>query len=260
MKILSIDDDPCCLMAVSRCLSYSGEHSVETATGGYDGVKKARASLPDLILLDLRMPDMDGLTVMDVLSSDPLTREIPVVMLTGATLGTDQEMALKRKQNFLLLEQKPCDLQGLLKKAQTLIRRKKQQQGTAIAPQNMKILIAEDDDNFRALITEVLEQAGHTPLAEANGRLAWERLLRDGADLLVTDINMPEMDGFELLKAVRGTSAFRELPVLLLTIRELAEDQIAGYESGADDYLTKPFDGDVLTARVHALARRVRRN
>lgn len=123
----------------------------------------------------------------------------------------------------------------------------------------MKILIAEDDDNFRALITEVLEQAGHTPLAEANGRLALERLLREGADLLVTDINMPEMDGFELLKAVRGTSAFRELPVLLLTIRELAEDQVAGYESGADDYLTKPFDGDILAARVHALARRTRK-
>ena len=59
MRILSIDDDPCCRITVSRCLSYSGEHSVETAEGGRDGVKKACASLPDLILLDLRMPDMD---------------------------------------------------------------------------------------------------------------------------------------------------------------------------------------------------------
>jgi DNA-binding response OmpR family regulator len=261
MRILSIDDDPCCRMAVSRCLSFSGEHSVETAEGGRDGVKKACASLPDLILLDLRMPDMDGFAVMETLSSDPSTMAIPVVILTGATLGPDQEKALKSKNNFLLLEQKPCDLNRLLKTAEALIARKKHPaaRNLGAGPDNMKILIAEDDDNFRALITEVLEQAGHTPLAEANGRLAWERLLREGADLLVTDINMPEMDGFELLRTVRETSAFRELPVLLLTIRELAEDQVAGYESGADDYLTKPFDGDVLTARVHALARRTRK-
>jgi DNA-binding response OmpR family regulator len=261
MRILSIDDDPCCRMAVSRCLSYSGEHSVETAEGGRDGVQKARTSLPDLILLDMRMPDMDGLDVMEALSRDPRTRDIPVVMLTGATLGADQDKSLKSNANFLLLEQKPCDLNKLLKNAEALIARKAPQ--TAKRPSkgsdNMKILIAEDDDNFRALITEVLEQAGHTPLAEANGRLAWERLLREGADLLVTDINMPEMDGFELLRTVRETSAYRELPVLLLTIRELAEDQVAGYESGADDYLTKPFDGDVLAARVHALARRTRK-
>ncbi|OGR51536.1 MAG: hypothetical protein A2049_12245 [Elusimicrobia bacterium GWA2_62_23] len=261
MRILSIDDDPCCRITVSRCLSYSGEHSVETAEGGRDGVKKACASLPDLILLDLRMPDMDGLAVMDVLASDPRTMDIPVVMLTGATLGADQETALKKKNNFLLLEQKPCDLNRLIKNAEALIGRRRHQAAkkSGDGQDNMKIIIAEDDDNFRALITEVLEQAGHTPFAEANGRLAWERLLREGADLLVTDINMPEMDGFELLRAVRETSAFRELPVLLLTIRELAEDQVAGYESGADDYLTKPFDGDVLAARVHALARRTRR-
>lgn len=121
----------------------------------------------------------------------------------------------------------------------------------------MKILIAEDDNNFRTLITEVLEQAGHTPMPEENGRLAWERLLRDGADLVVTDINMPELDGFGLLGNIRGHAAYRCLPVLMLTIRHLAEDQVAGYETGADDYLTKPFDNEVFLARVHALGRRI---
>ncbi|MDA8244941.1 MAG: response regulator transcription factor [Elusimicrobia bacterium] len=120
----------------------------------------------------------------------------------------------------------------------------------------MKIVIAEDDDNFRALISEVIEGAGHRPLAEPNGRLAWERLKNEGADLLITDINMPEMDGFALLRNVRSDEALRGLPVLMLTIRELVEDQVAGYETGADDYLTKPFDSAVLVARVNALARR----
>jgi len=121
----------------------------------------------------------------------------------------------------------------------------------------MRILIAEDDDNFRKLITEVLEQAGHTPLPEVNGRLAWERLMREGADLVVTDINMPELDGFGLLRNIRGSEVYQSLPVLMLTIRHLAEDQVAGYETGADDYLTKPFDNDVFIARILALHRRV---
>lgn len=124
----------------------------------------------------------------------------------------------------------------------------------------MRILIAEDDENFRTLITEVLTQAGHIPMPELNGRLAWERLMCEGADMIVTDINMPEMDGFQLLAKIRASDAYQSIPVLMLTIRAFAEDQVAGYETGADDYLTKPFDNDVFIARIHALGRRVLKN
>ena len=121
----------------------------------------------------------------------------------------------------------------------------------------MRILIAEDDENFRTLIAEVLGQSGHTPMPEANGKLAWERLLREGAEMVVTDINMPVMDGFQLLAKIRASHNHRLIPVLMLTIRAFAEDQVAGYETGADDYLTKPFDNDVFLARIHALQRRI---
>lgn len=121
----------------------------------------------------------------------------------------------------------------------------------------MRILIAEDDDNFRTLITELLEQAGHTPMPEPNGRLAWRRLLREGADMVVTDINMPELDGFGLLRHIRSDEYYHKLPVLMLTIRQLAEDQVSGYDTGADDYLTKPFDHEIFIARIHALGRRI---
>lgn len=121
----------------------------------------------------------------------------------------------------------------------------------------MRVLIAEDDDNFRTLITEVLKQAGHIPLPETNGLLAWERLLHEGADMLITDINMPAMDGFQLLAKVRASGQYSKIPILMLTVRAFAEDQIAGYEGGADDYLTKPFDNAVLVARVNVLERRI---
>ena len=121
----------------------------------------------------------------------------------------------------------------------------------------MRILIAEDDNNFRTLIMEVLEQSGYTPLPEANGKLAWERLQREGADMLVTDINMPETDGFQLLGLIRSDDRFKDMPVLMLTVRAFAGDQVQGYETGADDYLVKPFDTEVFLARIRVLERRI---
>ena len=121
----------------------------------------------------------------------------------------------------------------------------------------MKVLVADDDNIFRTLVTEVLTDAGYEVSAHENGRLAWEHLQAEGADLAVLDINMPEMDGIQLLGAIRSEERFKDMPVLLLTIRAFTEDQVNGYEKGADDYLTKPFDNDVLVARVKVLERRI---
>lgn len=121
----------------------------------------------------------------------------------------------------------------------------------------MKILVADDDNTFRTLVTEVLSDAGYELSAHENGLLAWNSLQESGADIAVLDINMPEMDGIELLGKIRGDERFRTMPVLLLTIRAFTEDQVQGYDRGADDYLTKPFDNDVLVARVKVLERRI---
>jgi DNA-binding response OmpR family regulator len=117
--------------------------------------------------------------------------------------------------------------------------------------------VAEDDNNFRLLISEVLQGAGHTPITEPNGLLAWERLQKEGADMILTDVNMPEMDGFQLLKKIRTSANYCKIPVMMLTIRAFAEDQIMGYDTGADDYLSKPFDNGVLVARITVLERRI---
>jgi len=121
----------------------------------------------------------------------------------------------------------------------------------------MKVLVADDDDNFRSLVIEVLTAAGYEVAAEINGRLAWERLQAEGADMAVLDVNMPEMDGFQLLRNIRTDDRFKTMPVLMLTIRAFADDQVEGYDTGADDYLTKPFHNAVLLSRVKVLERRI---
>ncbi len=121
----------------------------------------------------------------------------------------------------------------------------------------MKVLVADDNNTFKSLVVEILTDAGYEVAAEENGLLAWKRLQAEGADMAVLDVNMPEMDGFELLRHIRGDDRFRDMPVLMLTIRAFADDQMQGYETGADDYLTKPFDNDIFLSRVKVLERRI---
>ena len=121
----------------------------------------------------------------------------------------------------------------------------------------MKILIADDDDNFRLLLAEVLAGSGYEVTAHENGLRALEHLGNGGADLAILDVNMPEMDGFELLSRIREDENLKHMPVLMLTVRSRVSDQVCGYESGADDYLPKPFANEVLLARVKVLERRI---
>lgn len=121
----------------------------------------------------------------------------------------------------------------------------------------MKVLVADDNDIFRSLVVELLTEAGYEVADEVNGVLAWQRLQAEGADMAVLDINMPEMDGLELLRRIRANDKFKDIPVLMLTIRAFTDDQIQGYETGADDYLTKPFNNSVFLSRVKVLERRI---
>lgn len=118
----------------------------------------------------------------------------------------------------------------------------------------MKILIADDDDEIRDLVEMILSSAGYDVSAHANGKKAWEGLQKTGADMAVLDINMPEMDGLELLDLIRGDDRFKEMPVMLLTARKGMDERAKGLERGADDYLTKPFENEELIRRVKLLA------
>lgn len=122
----------------------------------------------------------------------------------------------------------------------------------------MKILIADDDDTFRSLTAEILSNAGYEVATEPNGLLAWEHLRRDGADMVILDVNMPEMDGFEVLRKIRADERLGATPIAMFTIKALTEDQIAGYDYGADEYIIKPFDTDLFVAKIKTLARRLK--
>ena len=117
----------------------------------------------------------------------------------------------------------------------------------------MKVLVADDDADLRELIAFTLTQAGYLVLKAADGAAALRRFAEDSADLVVLDINMPGLSGFQVCEAIRARS---RVPVMMLTVRGEEEDLVHALGLGADDYLTKPFSPRTLLARVKALLRR----
>src|SRR5262249_2622148 len=109
----------------------------------------------------------------------------------------------------------------------------------AEAPAKKRILVVDDSVTTRTLEKSILEAAGYEVAAAADGAAAWRLLHERGADLLVSDVEMPRMDGFALAEAVRASNRFRELPVVLVTARESEPDKARGVAVGADAYLVK---------------------
>ena len=117
----------------------------------------------------------------------------------------------------------------------------------------MKILIVDDDPRLRDLVRIALERAGFATLTAADGAAALIHARREAPDLIVLDIGLPEIDGFEVCRRIRATS---EVPILFLTARDDEIDRIVGLELGADDYVCKPFSPRELVARVRAILKR----
>jgi DNA-binding response OmpR family regulator len=123
----------------------------------------------------------------------------------------------------------------------------------------MKLLVVDDDPELRPLVGFALRQAGYVVVEAPSGEEALRLLDRELPDLMVLDVNLPGIDGFEVLKRTRTRARDASaLPILMLTVRGEEEDLVRGLDLGADDYLTKPFSPRTLLARVRALLRRAR--
>ncbi|WP_299487491.1 response regulator transcription factor [Acaryochloris sp. IP29b_bin.137] len=117
----------------------------------------------------------------------------------------------------------------------------------------LTLLIVDDEPGIRLAVTDYLEAAGYVVLAAATGQQAWQMVQQYRPHLLVTDIRMPQMDGYELVRLVRQQPAFRLLPVIYLTEYSDTEQRIRGYQTGCDAYLAKPFNLEELAAVVRNL-------
>jgi two-component system chemotaxis sensor kinase CheA len=148
--------------------------------------------------------------------------------IAGASVGGDGSIDLILRSSVVL--------ESALRIAQTYRDAPVQ---AAPAPAPKRVLLVDDSVTTRTLERSILEAAGYTVLTAADGRAAWALLNEETVDLVVSDVDMPSMDGIALVEAIRGSSAMRELPVILVTARESERDRQRGLEAGADAYIVK---------------------
>jgi len=213
--VLVIDDDPVVRDLLRRFLVKEGYH-VFCAAGGEEGLRMARELRPDTITLDVAMPRMDGWEVLNALKADETTAVIPVIMLTmvdeknlGYALGATE---------YLM---KPLDRERLL----GVLRRC---QHDAERP----VLIVEDNESTREYMRRILEQEGWKTIRTENGLAGIEKLREQLPSIIILDLMMPEMDGFQFLQTIRAREEWRAIPVIVITAKTLtAEDrrQLNGY-------------------------------
>src|ERR1043165_2792849 len=120
-----------------------------------------------------------------------------------------------------------------------------------------RILIIEDETPMRTALADVLAGEGYRPLTAADGEIGLRKAVEEKPDLVLLDVMMPKLDGFEVCAELRRLG--HAVPVLMLTAKGQIEDRVSGLDAGADDYLVKPFSTEELLARVRALLRRTRR-
>ena len=121
---------------------------------------------------------------------------------------------------------------------------------------NTKLLIVDDDPTIRQVVRSYLEQSGFHVLIASDGNTAMQMLRRESPDLLVLDLMLPDKDGWEITRIIRNDRHLAAMPIIMLTARVDDSDKVIGLELGADDYITKPFNGREVVARVRALLRR----
>lgn len=119
----------------------------------------------------------------------------------------------------------------------------------------MKVLIAEDDRDFGNILTQYVTISGFEVNLARDGKEAWEKFNEEKPDICVLDVMMPEMDGFTLAEKIKLSHA--DMPIIFLTAKSLKEDIVKGLKLGADDYITKPFDPEVLILRINNILKRV---
>ncbi len=240
-EVLVIDDDPTVHALMKRFLNREG-YAIRSASSGEEGIRLARTEKPSAITLDVMMPEMDGWTVLSKLKGDELTASIPVILLTivsnknmGYALGASEYLVKpvdRARLSDVLAEFTGTDGSG-------------------------RVLVVEDDDHARDMLQRTVARQGLTVDAVSDGSLAIDYLgEHEAPDLILLDLMMPHMDGFEVLERMRAHDDWSAIPVVVVTAAELTAEERARLNSQVNQILGKgSYTTDDLLSEVRRAVR-----
>jgi len=226
---------------------------ITEATSASDAMAALRACRFDCVILDLGLPDMDGLQILKTLHGEgvPLS---PVIIYTARDLTAEQEMGIREHADAIVLkdvrsqERLLDEVSLFLHQVVSRMPDKQKQIITSLHDTDTllmgkKVLIVDDDMRTTFALSKLLHERGMIPLKADNGERALGALAREpDIHLVLMDVMMPVMDGFETIKQIRAREPFRNLPIIALTAKAMKEDRERCLACGASDYMPKPVD------------------
>jgi CheY-like chemotaxis protein/signal transduction histidine kinase/HAMP domain-containing protein len=256
-RLLVVDDDEGQRNSIAELVG-GGDVEIEGVGSAADALKVLAERTPDCVVLDLKLPDKSGFQLLEQVKQDERWRDLPIIIYTGKELTKREETRLRRYAETIvlkdassperLLDETSLFLHRVESRLPQEKRRMLEQLHSAEAVfQGRRVLVVDDDVRNVFALTSVLEGHGmHVRFAE-NGKEALDALREDGdVDLVLMDIMMPELDGYETTRAVRELPEYEKLPIIALTAKAMKGDREKAIAAGASDYITKPVDTDQL--------------
>jgi CheY-like chemotaxis protein len=239
--VLVVDDDSATREIVSRHLRRAGYSTVE-ARDGEEALLRARVLTPGLVILDLLMPGVDGFEVLRTMREEGM--RTPVVVLTGKTLVPDEERIL-REGLARVVHKGGMAIDSVVREAKQLLLAKRVVESGRLP----RILYVEDSPQNRDIVRRYLADDYEVIEAE-DGEHGIERVLRDAPDLILMDLSLPRLDGWEATRRLKANGSVKHIPVIAVTAHAGREDQTRATEAGCSDYITKPIDREVLLGSI----------
>jgi CheY-like chemotaxis protein/signal transduction histidine kinase len=260
-RLLVVEDNPAEQMTIRELLGYE-DIDVKTLGSGSEALEAIQREQFDCCVLDLRLPDMTGFEVLERLSSMPQSLDLPVVVFTGKELSPEEDARLHTLARSVvvkgvesperLLDETALFLHRVvselpIEKQRMLDRLHRSDEALV----GRKVLIVDDDVRNIFALSSVLERRGMKVLTAGTGREAIETLERtDDLAIVLMDIMMPEMDGYETMQVIRQNPSFRRLPIIALTAKAMKGDREKCLEAGASEYLAKPVNTEQLLSAL----------
>jgi len=256
-RLLVVEDDGAARDSIVALIDHEDVEITLTGTGR-DALEQIHSGGFDCVVLDLRLPDMSGFELLDRIRADASARDVPIVVFTGKDLSPEEEQRLLTVARSIivkgvhsperLLDETALFLHRVVSKLPPAKRGMLETLYQSDSSLNdKKVLVVDDDVRNIFAISSILERHGMQVLKAENGRDAVALVeAQDGIAMVLMDIMMPGMDGYETIRAIRATPNLRSLPIIALTAKAMKGDREKCIEAGASDYIAKPVHTDQL--------------
>ncbi|CAA2141077.1 HAMP domain-containing protein [Hyphomicrobium sp. ghe19] len=259
-KLLIIEDDASELLSVSALLE-DNDVEILTASSGNSAFEILKRENVDCVVLDLKLPDMSGFEILEHMSRQDAMRDIPVIVFTGRELSSEENLQIRQYARTIVVKgvespERLLDETALfLHRVVTELPAEKQELLSRLHDTDdyligRKVLLVDDDARNIFALSSLLERRGMEVLTATTGLEAIETLSTTDVSIVLMDIMMPEMDGYQTMQKIRSSEKNQRLPIIALTAKAMKGDREKCLEAGASDYLAKPVDTEQLISAL----------